>query len=44
MITGIEQENLAGKHILEVRSGRGDTTRALIALMAKYPGSIGNNL
>ena len=35
----IDTENLLGKHVLEVGSGRGDTTRALVALLSKYKGA-----
>jgi len=35
----IDNENLTGKHVLEVGSGRGDTTRALVALLSKYTGT-----
>jgi len=35
----IDTENLTGKHVLEVGSGRGDTTRALVALLTKYSGT-----
>ena len=35
----IDTEDLNGKRILEVGSGRGDTTRALVALLSKYPGT-----
>jgi ubiquinone/menaquinone biosynthesis C-methylase UbiE len=33
----IGPENLTGKTILEVGSGRGDTTRTLVTLLAKFP-------
>lgn len=33
----IERENLAGKIVLEVGSGRGDTTRRLVELLSRYP-------
>jgi ubiquinone/menaquinone biosynthesis C-methylase UbiE len=33
----IETDNLTGKSVLEVGSGRGDTTRSLVALLSKYP-------
>lgn len=35
----ITQENLADKVILEVGSGRGDTTRQLVALLTAHPGA-----
>ena len=35
----IDIEELTGKHVLEVGSGRGDTTRALVALLSKYSGT-----
>jgi len=35
----IDTEDLTGKHVLEVGSGRGDTTRALAALLSKYSGT-----
>jgi ubiquinone/menaquinone biosynthesis C-methylase UbiE len=35
----LEAENLAGKHVLEVGSGRGDTTRILVSLLRRYPGT-----
>jgi SAM-dependent methyltransferase len=35
----IDTENLTGKHVLEVGSGRGDTTRVLVALLSKYSGT-----
>jgi SAM-dependent methyltransferase len=35
----IDTENLTGKHVLEVGSGRGDTTRSLVALLSKYTGT-----
>lgn len=35
----IENENLAGKVILEVGSGRGDTTRKLVDLLVGQPGA-----
>ena len=35
----IENEDLSGKTILEVGSGRGDTTRRLVALLAGKPGA-----
>jgi SAM-dependent methyltransferase len=35
----LETENLAGKTILEVGSGRGDTTRTLVARLVKFSGT-----
>jgi len=35
----IDTEDLTGKHVLEVGSGRGDTTRTLVALLSKYSGT-----
>ena len=35
----IEEENLSGKVVLEVGSGRGDTTRHLAALLSNQPGA-----
>jgi len=34
----IDTEDLTGKHVLEVGSGRGDTTRMLVDLLSKYSG------
>lgn len=34
----IEKEHLAGKIVLEVGSGRGDTTRMLVELLSRQPG------
>ncbi len=37
--TSIANENLAGKVVLEVGSGRGDTTRSLVDLLSGQPGA-----